>query len=59
MQISKRCTRYAARRSKGNKELSEIDGSVMHPSGEKGAEAVDLVAHRSARVVAASPRLAV
>ena len=50
---------YAARQSKRNEEISEIDGSVMHPSGAEGAETVDLVAHRSARVVAASPRSAI
>ena len=58
-QRSKRYTMYAARQSKRNEEISEINGSVMHPSGAEGAEAVDLVAHRSARVAAASPRLAV
>ena len=45
--------------SKENKEMSETGGGVVHASGAEGAETAGLAAHRGARAVAASPRLAV
>jgi hypothetical protein len=44
---------------KRNKEISETCGGVKHASGARGEEAMALVARRSTRVVAASPRSAV
>ena len=41
-----------------NSETSETAVALWHASGAEGEEAVVLVAHRGARVVATSPKLA-